>query len=480
MKELSMQLRRLSPGFLLAGLSACAGSDNGTGQTEIALQDTSFGEVDFEIDARPEITLPPDFGEVCSGNEDCTTGFCVEGPSGFVCTKTCVEACPEGWGCKGVQSGSADIVFVCVPDGAPDSDAMGGDTTDVTDGDTGPVSDTQVDTGPNDATVTDTGPSVSNACEAPPGPGADNLKAESTVPSGDWPDCIVGCNFETNPTIWVVDLRDSPWTGVSGGFDGDEHLYGFDDGRGPGPDIDVIAVKAPARTMMEFAVLKNAAASLTDPLIYVSDGFQVRTFNSEVSGTNTCARTTLAFPYVSDLPLYVVLEEANNYERWGPTGYASGTVGAPDYGWILRLRTTAFAPTELGTLAIGDRRTLSGEVLSVGGQTRYYRAWAPGTARPTVTVTRSSGAAFSPSLAGMKTIAGELVWQRVEEDGDGNGQVVLGANGFRPCIPQSECPSGFTCPPNLCTSAGVEFVFAVFDFNGAGDAFRYDVTIRFD
>ena len=148
----------------------------------------------------------------------------------------------------------------------------------------------------------DVGPPLGNACEAAPGPGSDNLRGEESVVGGDFPDCIVGCSFEANPTIWKVDLRSDPFTGVIGAFDGDEHIYGFEDGEGAGPDIDIIPIYAAPRTMLEFAVLKDEGAALTEPLIYVSDGFQVRTFNSDVSAANVCGRTTIAFPYVTDLP----------------------------------------------------------------------------------------------------------------------------------------------------------------------------------
>ncbi len=456
-------------------LLACAGEDEGAGFTEVEVVDATFGEVDVPIDApTAEISLPPDFGDPCDGNEDCTTGYCIEGPGGFVCTKTCDEVCPEGWGCKGVQSGSADVVFVCIQDGTtqPDVIIADTDTSNETVGDTTIPSDTAIDT--------DGGPVSGNACEAPPGTGGENAKAESSVPTGDWPDCIVGCGFEANPTLWVVDLRSNAFTAATGSFDADDHVYGFEDGEGSGPDIDVIAVKAAPRTMMEFAVLKSALASFTEPLLYVSDGFQVRTFNSDVASNNTCGRTTIAFPYVSDLPLYVVAEEATNYDLWGPTGYDNGVVGGADYGWTLRIRTTPFAPTDLGNVGVGSARSVSDERLTVGGEMRYYRFYAPGTAKPTVTITRRAGATFSPSLAGMKTIQNELVWQRVAEDGDEDGIVELGSNGFRPCIPTSECATGVSCPPNMCSEAQAEFIFAVFDFNGAAGpgAFSYDVAVK--
>ena len=82
---------------------------------------------------------------------------------------------------------------------------------------------------------------------------------------------------------------------------------------------------------------------------------------------------------------------------------------------------------------------------------------------------RAPGAStdFVLLAAGMKTVSGELVWQKSTYDDDGDGAVALDATAFRPCVPPSECPSGFGCPDPLCTGELVEFIFAVSDFNGA-------------
>jgi len=60
-------------------------------------------------------TVAGGFGAPCVGNVDCNSGWCVEGPDGFVCTSECVEDCPPGFDCRGVQSSSPDVVFICLP-----------------------------------------------------------------------------------------------------------------------------------------------------------------------------------------------------------------------------------------------------------------------------------------------------------------------------------------------------------------------------
>jgi len=100
------------------------------GPDATAPTDTSSGTADSETvgfdtalpDTTPQVDIDPDaeiiagqFGAPCQGNVDCVDGFCVEGPEGFVCTKGCETECPNGYDCRGVQSGSADTVFLCLP-----------------------------------------------------------------------------------------------------------------------------------------------------------------------------------------------------------------------------------------------------------------------------------------------------------------------------------------------------------------------------
>lgn len=82
--------------------------------------DTSVpGEVveDTSSDTTGEVSdviVPGGFGAPCTGNTDCDSGLCVEGPTGFLCTRACAESCPPGYDCRGVIYES-DALFLCMP-----------------------------------------------------------------------------------------------------------------------------------------------------------------------------------------------------------------------------------------------------------------------------------------------------------------------------------------------------------------------------
>ncbi|MBT9555190.1 MAG: hypothetical protein IV100_04130 [Myxococcales bacterium] len=76
--------------------------------TIVAVPDVQNGDV-----TAPE---PGAFGAACGGNSDCLSNFCVEGPTGYICTESCLIDCPDGYDCKSVSSdASADVVFLCMP-----------------------------------------------------------------------------------------------------------------------------------------------------------------------------------------------------------------------------------------------------------------------------------------------------------------------------------------------------------------------------
>lgn len=448
----------------LAVLAACGEDEtiDSTGTPDVTFNEVSFFDTAPAVDTTFTGTLPPDFGQPCRDNRDCTTGWCVEGPDGYVCSKSCIEDCPADWGCKGVTSGSVDLVFLCVPDGEPPGpDVIEPDTTSPPDtfepadttppADTGPMPDT---TPPTDTTQ----PPVGTLCDLDPGVGTDSFFTESS----DWPDCVNGCPYPADLGLVEIDLG-GPGNqgGALGVLDGAMHTYSV----GLGPDIDVIALRAQPRTMIEIAVQAGVGGSLIDPLVYISDGFQVRTYNSDVSPTNACARTTIAFPYVAAAPLYLVIEDAINYSAWTPTGYGP-TVGGSSYGYTVRIKTTPFAPIDLGSTFAGGTLAAPNQTLLLGGETRYYRFTAPANATPTVTLTRTGGADFVPAVGVFKSDQGQMVWQSASHDGDGDGVVAV-TGGFIPCH-------------GACGSEPAEFYFAVYDWNGAAGpgTFSYNLNIQ--
>ena len=55
------------------------------------------------------------FGDKCTQNGQCQSGWCVENMGEGVCTMSCEQECPAGWTCSQVGSGP-DIMFLCISD----------------------------------------------------------------------------------------------------------------------------------------------------------------------------------------------------------------------------------------------------------------------------------------------------------------------------------------------------------------------------
>ena len=67
---------------------------------------TSGSNCDF-----PAAPKQGDPGASCQAAGDCDSGYCIEGPSGKICTKTCSDCCPTGFACEAASS--TDPQFVC-------------------------------------------------------------------------------------------------------------------------------------------------------------------------------------------------------------------------------------------------------------------------------------------------------------------------------------------------------------------------------
>ena len=286
--------------------------------------------------------------------------------------------------------------------------------------------------------------------------------------SEEWPDCVASCGHEGEPLVF--DLRDFQLDGLRGVIDGNRHTFRVSGATVTGPDIDLFGIRGWGRMMVEITVEPAGSASIMDPVITTHDGFKAITYNSDRAAGDRTARAVVAHPYINgELPFYVVVEDATNYESYGSGG---ALVGGPEYGYIVRFAASDFAPTELGTLD-GEKPqlTVTGAHLEQGGDIHYYRFYSAFSAQPSVTFTRTGSEAFIGVLAGMDTVGGQLVWERVVHDDASNptGAVTLPSDGFDVCFEPCEAGLG-------------EYIFAVLDWSGAAfpGEFTYDLTVTLE
>lgn len=283
----------------------------------------------------------------------------------------------------------------------------------------------------------------------------------------EYSDCITGCDHDPNP--YIIDLAVMGADGIRARMDGEPHRFSSV-GVEAGPDIDLIGVQAPARTMVEIIVEKTTEASTMNALVQTRDGFRngSLTFSSDMAEGVLTARTVLAAPYAGNLPFYIVVEHEANYEKLRGIDAPTATYeGGATYDYLVRFRTWDFAPVELGTLdAENPTLTVASAELECGGDIHYYRFYGQSGIAPTVRFERTGSADFVGAVSGMNTgPAGEqLVWTRTVNDSTdatpGDGVVIL-------------------LGEELIDQGSGEFIFAVTDYNGLsypGD-FTYSLTV---
>jgi len=93
-----------------------AGSETGTGPD--SLPDSASPETAFKEGLSDDLLPACDpgkgcFGDKCTENDLCLSGWCVEHMGDGVCTIACELECPQGWVCRQVTSGP-DLVSICV------------------------------------------------------------------------------------------------------------------------------------------------------------------------------------------------------------------------------------------------------------------------------------------------------------------------------------------------------------------------------
>ncbi|MBL8786370.1 MAG: hypothetical protein JNJ59_15825 [Deltaproteobacteria bacterium] len=132
--SLARSLTPLLVAVAAMGAGAC-GSDANTGNvdedgdtiagdTDAVLPDSNTEDTLVLVDSTEDVdTNPADTtpcpgctGAPCDDNSDCNSGYCLEGPDGKECVRTCDSSCPTGYACRGVQNAGGDPVFVCLYD----------------------------------------------------------------------------------------------------------------------------------------------------------------------------------------------------------------------------------------------------------------------------------------------------------------------------------------------------------------------------
>ncbi|HPB96536.1 MAG: hypothetical protein BWY17_02853 [Deltaproteobacteria bacterium ADurb.Bin207] len=68
-----------------------------------------------QADADTETSFPSDFGMPCQSDEDCSSGLCVEGADGTVCSAFCSDSCPKDYDCLSYEGLQGPHDHVCIP-----------------------------------------------------------------------------------------------------------------------------------------------------------------------------------------------------------------------------------------------------------------------------------------------------------------------------------------------------------------------------
>ncbi|MBM4371885.1 MAG: hypothetical protein FJ098_09535, partial [Deltaproteobacteria bacterium] len=90
------------------------GAPRPDGTADLGSPDT--GWTDLDAGDLPPACAPGEgcFGDPCTDNKDCLSGWCVDHRGESICSETCQEECPPGWTCKQVAGTDPDLIYVCV------------------------------------------------------------------------------------------------------------------------------------------------------------------------------------------------------------------------------------------------------------------------------------------------------------------------------------------------------------------------------
>ncbi len=70
---------------------------------------------DVEGDLGPYVPTEGELGWPCQTEGDCNSSYCVDAPSGKVCSKGCTTSCPGDFACRQDLSALPDVLYLCLP-----------------------------------------------------------------------------------------------------------------------------------------------------------------------------------------------------------------------------------------------------------------------------------------------------------------------------------------------------------------------------
>ena len=80
-------------------------------------EEVDEGPVVEDASVAPDVDLGPapgTLGAPCTTSDTCFSGWCMPSEDGMVCSKGCLESCPETWSCQSIIGPSGAPSFVCV------------------------------------------------------------------------------------------------------------------------------------------------------------------------------------------------------------------------------------------------------------------------------------------------------------------------------------------------------------------------------
>ena len=242
-------------------------------------------------------------------------------------------------------------------------------------------------------------------------------------------------------------------TGLLGRIDAATHLLS---NGSPMPDIDVIALQVPARTLLTITVTPYGPDASINPILEVGDHGSFWTFNDDTTLDDLASRTVIAAPYKdADKWIYVRIADLANGQ--GDSGFSGGA----GYDYLVEFAADAFAPVALGTLADATPTLEHTGVLPLGGDIEYVSFWAaPDAAFQVSVVDTNTSADFVPYAIGMQSKDDLMIWKSRQH---GEQTVTLAEDAFDPC--EEPC------------DALVEWFFAVTDYSGWPGPFTYTATV---